>query len=50
MKSKTRTRIIALLLFGALVLPFASSAQEQKKGHHHYKLIDTGTLGGAISS
>ena len=49
MKSKTRTRIIALALFAAAVLPLLSSAQEQMKGHHHYKLIDLDTLGGPAS-
>ena len=46
MKSKTWTRIIALVLFAALALPLVSSAQEQKAEHHHYKLIDVGTFGG----
>ena len=49
MKSKTWTRIIALVLFDALPLPLVSSAQEQKGQHHHYKLIDVGTFGGPRS-
>ena len=37
--------MIAPSLFAALALPFVSSAQQQMKEHHHYKLIDLGTLG-----
>jgi probable HAF family extracellular repeat protein len=50
MKSKTWTRIIALVLFAAPALPLVSSAQEQKAEHHHYKLVDLGsTFGGPQS-
>jgi probable HAF family extracellular repeat protein len=43
------TNIIAMSLFAALAMPLVSSAQEEKKGHHHYKLVDIGTLGGPNS-
>ena len=46
MKSKRLAPII-LTLLAALALPFVSSAQDNK--HHHYKLIDLGTLGGPHS-
>ena len=51
MNSKTWTRIITLALFAALAMPLSVAAQEQrdKKEHHHYKLIDIGTLGGPNS-
>ena len=41
--------LIALSLCAALALPFVSYAQEQKAEHHHYKLVDLGTLGGPQS-
>ncbi len=54
MNSKTWTRIIALALFAALAMPAHVAAQDNRGNnnykHHHYKLIDTGTLGGATSS
>ena len=51
MNSKTRTRMIALTLFAALVLPLQLAAQSTAKQHHqhqyhHYQVIAPGTLGG----
>jgi probable HAF family extracellular repeat protein len=51
MKSKTLC-IIAMTLFAALAIPIhlaAQNNQESKPKHHHYKLIDMGTLGGPQS-
>lgn len=50
MKSRVCTLLIAVLAIAALALPIRTQAQEKSKGHHHYKLIDLGTLGGANSS
>jgi hypothetical protein len=54
MKSPKLKRIIALGLFVALLVPIQLAAQDNRGHnnykHHHYKLIDTGTLGGATSS
>jgi probable HAF family extracellular repeat protein len=53
LKSKTLTCITAVTLFAALAVPLRLAAQDAgvgKQEHHHYKLIDTGTLGGATSS
>jgi probable HAF family extracellular repeat protein len=54
MKSKIWTRIIALALFAAVATPVGVAAQDnatqnQRARHHHYQLIDMGTLGGANS-
>jgi hypothetical protein len=55
MKSKALTCIVAMTLFGVLAISIRLAAQEQeektekKAKHHHYKLIDTGTLGGPSS-
>jgi probable HAF family extracellular repeat protein len=51
MKSKTLC-IIATTLFAALAIPIhlaAQNNQDSKPVHHHYKLIDVGTLGGPQS-
>jgi len=55
MNSKTWTRIIALTLFAAVVLPLQLAAQNTAKPHHHhqyhhYQLNDVGTFGGPNSS
>jgi probable HAF family extracellular repeat protein len=39
----------SLSLCATLAIPSASSAQEEKKEHHQYKLIDVGTFGGPSS-
>jgi probable HAF family extracellular repeat protein len=53
MNSKTWTRIIAMTLFAALAVPVQLAAQDNKPQsqpkHHHYQLIDLGTLGGPNS-
>jgi probable HAF family extracellular repeat protein len=55
MKSRRWIWTTAVYLFAALAMPFGMAAQDNpsqdhKSKHHQYKLIDTGTLGGAISS
>jgi len=46
MKFAKRTSIITIALFTVLVLPLHLGAQEHHANHHHYQLIDLGTLGG----
>lgn len=52
MKCRILTCITAITVFAALALPLRVVAQDHQSNHrhHHYKLIDTGTLGGATSS
>ena len=55
MKFKKWTPGVVMTLFAALTMPADMTAQdnpsqEHKSKHHQYKLVDTGTLGGAISS
>jgi probable HAF family extracellular repeat protein len=49
MKRNLSAVVITVSFCAALAIPLVSSAQEQKKEHHHYKLIDLGTLGGPHS-
>ena len=53
MKSRTCLSAIALALFGVLVTPLPSAAQQlpqqNKKNHPQYQLVDLGTLGGPNS-
>jgi probable HAF family extracellular repeat protein len=41
--------IAVAVLFVAMAIPIQVAGQEANKGHHHYKLIDLGTLGGPTS-
>ncbi len=55
MKSRTWMWMTVVYLFAALAMPVWTAAQNKpsppnKPKHHQYKLTDTGTLGGAISS
>jgi probable HAF family extracellular repeat protein len=50
-KSRMFANVIMIVLFAAMGLPICvlaqgNSVQEQKAKHHHYRLIDLGTLGG----
>jgi probable HAF family extracellular repeat protein len=52
MKSRTLICITAMTLFAAPAIPLRLAAQDgqnQQPKHHHYKLIDVGTLGGPNS-
>jgi probable HAF family extracellular repeat protein len=43
--------LLPVTLFAALAMPVGLAAQEKKDPmHHHYKLVDLGTLGGAQST
>ncbi|MGH9774993.1 MAG: hypothetical protein ACRD50_08615 [Candidatus Acidiferrales bacterium] len=54
MTRNLKATIIAITLFAALAVPVRlaaqDKAQEKSASHHHYKLIDMGTLGGPNSS
>jgi hypothetical protein len=57
MKSRILMSISAMTLVAALAIPVGrrlaaqdSSVEAKPLKHHHYKLIDTGTLGGPNSS
>lgn len=50
MKSRTLMFVTSTTLFVALAIPLAAQHNRDHHKHHHYKLIDTGTLGGNISS
>ncbi|HXM22376.1 MAG TPA: hypothetical protein VN948_14065 [Terriglobales bacterium] len=52
MKSRILTCFTAITLFAALAIPLRLDAQDNQNDnhkHHHYKLIDLGTLGGPQS-
>jgi hypothetical protein len=52
MKSRYLMFTTALALFAALALPVRLAAQDSPdhhRPHHHYQLIDLGTLGGPAS-
>jgi probable HAF family extracellular repeat protein len=53
LKSRLLNCFAAVTLLIGMMAPAQLAAQDAgtgKQGHHHYKLIDTGTLGGAASS
>jgi probable HAF family extracellular repeat protein len=51
MKSRLSTCIVVAFLAAQASLPaLVAQENENRPKHHHYKLIDTGTLGGASSS
>ena len=50
-KSRMIANVITIVLFTAMGLPICvfaqgNSAQDQNAKHHHYQLVDLGTLGG----
>jgi probable HAF family extracellular repeat protein len=52
MKSRFLACITAITLFAALAVPVGLAARDKpahKNKHHHYKVIDLGTLGGTFS-
>jgi probable HAF family extracellular repeat protein len=54
MKFKKWTSVVVMTLFAALMMPVWTAAQDNpskdhNNKHHHYKLIDLGTLGGPQS-
>jgi hypothetical protein len=52
MKSRISTCTLAVSLFAALAIPSGLAAQSNQRRtpkHHHYQLIDLGTLGGPHS-
>jgi hypothetical protein len=52
MKSRSSTHIAAVSLLAALAIPFevcGQNVQSESPKHHHYHLIDLGTLGGPAS-
>lgn len=46
MKPRIFSCVTVMTLFAVLALPVLLTAQEEKKEHHRFKLIDLGTLGG----
>jgi probable HAF family extracellular repeat protein len=49
MKSRKMTLLTVAILLAILNLPLRLAAQEHRRHHQRYKLIDLGTLGGPIS-
>jgi probable HAF family extracellular repeat protein len=49
MNSKVAKAVIAVTMFAAIGIPTRLAAQERNLKHHHYKLVDLGTLGGPAS-
>lgn len=50
MKFKAHLLLAVVMGLSALSLSLRTSAQEGKKEHHHYKLIEIGTFGGPSNS
>lgn len=48
-RNKLNSLLASMGLSAALSLSVVSAAQEEKKEHRHYKLVDIGTLGGPNS-